>query len=203
MIRVYLSPRYTKPEGGTRNTLATIVMFPGKFEEIVNHTRRLGVCIVDASPATHDAIDANTDITAIGPRFADAEAFHDALNTLAVNIPNVGVLKTKLEDAGINTEWINASHTVRDVIRHAMRVFVVEQILRGEGKGNAIQFLLNNLDTQVSTVPVAARQQVSDWMAEKFINTEWISGTSTVRQVLDYIVLNLGIRQIRIGTEVF
>jgi len=65
------------------------------------------------------------------------------------------------------------------------------------------QFALNNLDTTVNQVPQAIRTAIRNWMQSKGLAIGWITNATTVREILHFIVSNLGIGKLRMSGEEF
>lgn len=172
------------------------------FDEIDNPARRISLVCVHAIQATHDTIAADTSVIAIGNATEEAN-IKTALDSLISAIPNVSALKTKLEGIGISTSWYSSDNTVRDGIRYLIRVFSFAQIADGEGNSRIKTFIANNLDTTMNQIPAATRNAASDWMLAKGLATGWITSTTTVRQVLHYVVTNLGFGILRMSSEGF
>jgi len=189
MIGIYLSPRYEVSPNRTRNVLAQLVTYPESFEEIVNAQRGTGICYVTAAQTTHDAIAVDGRATLLTPLYVDnaaVEAGVDVTQSLTVAV------KTKLEEGGINAAIFTGTHTIRDVIRFAVKTYFVTQILIGNGHGDVVEWLNRVLTSQVRDVPVATRTKVRNWLTSKGLDDSWINLNTTVREVLTYIVNNLG-----------
>ena len=119
------------------------------------------------------------------------------------SISGAAALKVKLEAIGIDTSWISGSDTLRLGLRYLLRVFTVGQFVDGEAVGEVREFLKSNLTTQVSAVPAVIRDKVKTWMQNKGLAVGWITGTTTVRQVIHYIVINLNIEKLNMSDEEF
>lgn len=173
------------------------------FAEMDNPARRLSICCVVAEASTHTAIAADSRVIVCSPLADDKADMRTKLEQTFNSVPNVAVLKTKLEAIGINTAWISGSDTLRTGLRYLLKVFTVGQFVDGEEVGEVREFLKSNLNTQVSAVPAAIRDKVKNWMQNKGLAIAWIVGTTTVRQVIHYIVSNLNIGKFIMGEEEF
>lgn len=158
------------------------------FDEIDHPGRRVSICTVDASTATLNAIDADVRVIAAIPiRATDRAHLAQILATPFSSYPLAwrNAARTKLESWGINTEWITGSHTMKDVLRQVIKIFSVCQVADGQGQANVKEFLKQNLDVQVSAIPVAQRTAIGGWLQSKGIDVSWVTGTTTVRQVVN------------------
>ena len=134
------------------------------FEEIDHPARRISICTVEASATTLDAIEGDARVVPVLPiRATD---------------------RTHLESLGVNTEWITGASTMKDVLRQIVKLFSVAQVADGHGQTDVKEFIRGNLDVQVSAIPVAQRQAIGAWLQSRGIDTSWITGSTTVRQVV-------------------
>ncbi len=207
LVRFYIAPQTgdgLTVETGFRSIINNYVnVAAGEwFDEIDNPARRISIVCVHAPQATHDTIAADSTIIAIGNPIEEAN-IKNALDAPISAIPNVATLKTKLEGIGISTSWYSADNTVRDGIRYLMRVFSFAQIVDGLGNANIKTFIANNLDTTMNQIPANIRNAVSNWMQSKGLATGWITSSTTVRQVLHFIVTNLGFGALKVSSEDF
>jgi hypothetical protein len=158
------------------------------FDEIDHPARRISICAVEASAAVLTAIEADARVTPVTyARAADRPALAAILAAPFSSYPLAwrNAARTKLESWGINTEWITGSHTMKDVLRQVIKIFSMCQVANGHGQANVKEFLKGNLDVQVSAIPAAHRQAIGAWLQSRGIDTSWITGTTTVRQVVN------------------
>lgn len=172
------------------------------FDEIDNPARHISICCVHALQTSHDAILADGRALPIGSIFDDAQKTV-FLNSLISSIPNLTALKTSLGSHGISTSWLSGSNTIRDGIRYLIRIFSTAQIADGEGNKNIKDLISRNLDMTVQQIPVAIRNAVRDWMQSKGLAIGWINNATTVREILHFIVSNLGIGKLKMSGEEF
>lgn len=204
MVRVYLSPRYEVSPARTRNLLALFVSAPDSFDEIANLPKGYGICSVDAPQTVHDAIMLDNRITPLTPLYNDPQDLADRLHEpYATTLPadSLSLAKTILEEHGINMAWVSASNTVKDIVRYAITTITIIQIL--DGKSAIINFLISNLSATVGSVPLSTRNAAKTWMQSKGLAVGWINNGTTVREVLHFIVQNLGFGQFRFAREIF
>ncbi len=145
-------------------------------------------CLAWCPTALHTTIAADVDVVPLSSELADVAAVTAYLDAPVGTIPT-GVA-TALENNGIPLDWVTITTTPRQIwqfisIRHS-----VAERINGAGNANALSFLRNNLDTQVSAISVAVRNAVASWMQAQGIDASWIVGTTTVRAVLKFIVVN-------------
>ncbi len=163
------------------------------FDEIDHPARRISICTVEASSATLDAIETDVRVIPVIPlRATDRTHLATILSAPFSNYPLAwrNAARAKLESWGINTEWITGSHTMKDVLRQVIKIFSVAQVADGQGQSNVKEFLKGNLDVQISAIPVAQRTAIGAWLQNKGIDTSWITGTTTVRQVVATLPAN-------------
>lgn len=168
-----------------------------------NPSRRIGLCHVVALEATHTTLMADSRIVPLSPLADDATDLRSKLDTVLNDIPNISVIKTKLENHGINTEWITGTNTVKDAMRYLMRLFYMSQKFEGMMDNDLLGFIQNNLTTTVANVPLAVRNKVKTWMQNRGLAIGWITNTTTVREILHFIITNLGIGKIKMVQEEF
>ncbi len=201
-VRIYIAPQigsgmlldpnpanWTDTTGPYRSLLNTFVSLAAGegFEEIDHPARRISICTVEAQATTLDAIEADSRVTPVIPiRATDRIHLAQILNApfASYPLPWRNAARTKLEALGINTEWITGTNTMKDVLRQVVKMFSVAQVADGQGQGNVKEFLKGNLDVEVSAIPAAHRQAIGAWLQSRGIDTSWITGTTTVRQVV-------------------
>jgi hypothetical protein len=159
------------------------------FDEIDHPARRVSICTVEASAATLDVIEADSRVTPCIPlRATNRVHLAQILAAPFSSYPLAwrDAARTFLEGKGINTEWVTGTSTMRDVIRQVIKIFSVAQVADGQGQVNVKEFMRTaGLDTQVSAIPTVQRSAVADWLQSRGIDTTWITGTTTVRQVVN------------------
>jgi len=202
-LRIYIAPQigsglmlspdpstWSDTTGPYRSLLHNLVdgQAGDSFDEIDHPARHISICTVEASVATLDLIDADARVTAAIPvRAADRTALAAILAAPFSSYPLAwrNAARAKLEAWGINTELITGSHTMKDVLRRVIKIFSVAQVADGHGQTNVKEFLKQGLDVQVSAIPAAQRQAIGAWLNSKGIDTSWITGSTTVRQVVN------------------
>lgn len=196
-IRFYIAPQQgdgLSPQTAFRSILNDFINVQAgeHFQEIDNPARRLSICCVTAADATHAAIVADARVIAISRLYADQTAAIEGLQESLNNIPGIAAVKTRLEEIGINTGWITGSNSLKDAIRYIFRIFSTSQIAAGEGNANIKDIIARNLDVTVSQIPAGVRTGVRDWMQAKGLAIGWINNQTTVREILHFIVGNIG-----------
>ncbi len=172
------------------------------FDEIDNPARHISICCVHASQTSHDAILADGRALPIGNLINDTQ-LKVHMDSLLSTLPNLVTLKTALESRGISTSWFSGSNTIRDGIRYLVRVFSTCQIADGQGDGNIKDLIGKNLTITVAQIPVAIRNGVKTWMQAKGLAIGWITNSTTVREILHFIVENLGFGKFKMSGEEF
>jgi len=173
------------------------------FDEIDNPARHISICCVHALDASHTAILGNTQVIPVSPLFASEADIPTGLETILNSIPGIATIKSKLETNGINMAWISGSNTLKDAIRYLLKTHAIAQIADGEGNSKVKQLIANSLDATVNQVPQAIRTAIRDWMQAKGLAIGRITNATTVREILHFIVSNLGIGKLRMSGEEF
>lgn len=209
-LRFYVAPQLNRVDdmGGYISSLLNdyIDVTTGEsFTEIDNPARLISLCCVTASDATHVAIAADTQVITVSPLGDDLSDLKTKLDGSLDAIPSVSVsvIKSKLEAVGINMAWVQGSNTIRDAIRYLLRIFIFAQTANGAGDLDIRDFVKNNLDTKVSDVPLTIRNKIKDWMQNRGLAIGWIVSSTTVREILHFIVTNLGFGKFKMNGEEF
>jgi hypothetical protein len=205
-VRFYLAPQQgtgtmIDPYRSILNDLIDITQGDW-FDEIDNPARLISICCVHASQVSHDAIIVDGRSLPIGEIFDDSN-MKTYLDSLINSIPNLSVLKVSLGNYGVSTSWLSGSNTIRDGIRYLIRVFSTCQIANGEGNINITNLISRNLDITVQQIPVQIRNGVRDWMQGKGLAIGWINNSTTVREIVHFIVENLGFGKFKMSLEDF
>jgi hypothetical protein len=173
------------------------------FTEIDNPARRISICCVRASDATHTTIMADSRVFPVSAKVTTAQELKTHLDSLLGSIPNVETVKTNLENNGVSCSWLSSSNTVRNALRYVIRIFAIAQISDGEQVNEVKDFIREHLDVEVKDVSQAIRIKVKDWMQAKGLAIGWIMNSTTVREILHFIVMNLGIGKLKMSGEEF
>jgi hypothetical protein len=202
-LRIYIAPQigsgmmlsldpstWSDTTGPYRSLLNTFIdpANGDNFDEIDHPARRVSICTVEASAAVLTAIEADVRVTPVTyARAADRPALAAILAAPFSSYPLAwrNAARAKLEKWGIDTSDITGSDTMKTVLCRVIKMFSVAQVADGHGQANVKEFLKGNLDVQVSAIPVAQRNAIGDWLQSKGIDTAWITGTTTVRQVVN------------------
>lgn len=207
-IRIYVAPQigsgvvldpnplnWTDTTGPFRSLLTKFISpSAGEgFDEIDHPARRISICTVEAQSATLDAIEADPRVTPVIPtRATDRAQLAQILNAPFSSYPLAwrNSARLRLEGFGVNTEWITGTNTMKDVLRQVIKLFSVAQVADGQGQANVVEFLKGNLDVTVSAIPATLRQAIRDWLLVKGMDVSWITGSTTVRQVVGTLPAN-------------
>jgi hypothetical protein len=114
----------------------------------------------------------------------DVTKFADDLDTQLG--PRLAAMQTALEALNLPAQMLTTATTDRLVIRGIMAIFSVAQCM--QGKGFNIFSAGVTLSTQLSALPVAARQALQDCAAFLGYDETGITLASTVRQLLTKLV---------------
>ena len=205
-VRFYVAPQqgdgtFQNPFRSVLNDLINISQGDW-FDEIDHPARRISICCVHASDATHAVILADSRPVPISELYEEG-AVGIGLAKIFNSITGSTALKTKMENQGISTAWITSSNTMRDVLRYLIRIFTITQVSDGEGNTNVKEFLKANLTTTVAQIPVGIRTAIRDWMQAKGLAIGWITNATTVREIVHFIIENLGIGKLKMSGEEF
>ena len=206
-ISFYLAPQqgtgtFLDPYRSILNNLIDITQGDW-FDEIDNPARHISICCVHTSDATHATIATNAQVITVSPLYADDSQLQTGMSTLLSSIPGIGAIRTKLESNGIDTSWATGSSTIKDAIQYLIRTHSIAQIADGQAFTEVKQFIANNLDTTVGNVSATIRNRVATWMQNHGLDTSWIVGTTTVRQVVAYIINNFSWNKLRMSGQDF
>uniref|UniRef100_A0A6M3JU11 Uncharacterized protein n=1 Tax=viral metagenome TaxID=1070528 RepID=A0A6M3JU11_9ZZZZ len=169
------------------------------FDEIDHPARHISICCVHAGDTVHANILIDAKIFPISPLFNDESEISNGLNLSFDSIFNISAIKTKLEEHGINTAWISKSNTLKDVLRYLLRNFAICQIIDGQGLINVKEVLKKALVLTVAEISQAQRIAVRDWIQSKGLAVGWINNQTTIREIVHFIVGNLGLGKFRMS----
>ncbi len=159
------------------------------FEDWIHETKPVRYALASCEASVHDTIAADVNIQALSPQFSaleDLDAWLDGSLALTAG------QRTAVEDDGIPIDDITSSNTRREFLRRVALHHRIGNYMRGLND-SALDFLRESLSTTVSQVPQAVRTRIQTWMQERGLSTAWISGSTTVRQVLKYILVNINL----------
>jgi hypothetical protein len=134
----------------------------------------------------HAVIAVDPDCTALSPEFADEMAMN-----LWLDAPAPDTLGAQLETDGCSAAWKTVLTTPRELMRYLRKQHTFVSDLRRAKNTVAMELFKAQLDTRVSDIPAQVRTRIRDWMAAKGLDTTWIGGNTTVRQVLHYVIENV------------
>lgn len=175
-----------------------------KFQEIDNTARKVSICVVTASNATHSAIIADGRAVPVTPSVAtDDASFRAILNSPFDSYPTEWktAAKTKLEQWGVNTGWITGSNSIKDVIRYIIRHYFMAQ--SATDSSAMTQLLSVGLDTTAGDLTPQQRSDAREWMQDRGLAVGWITNSTTIREVVHFIGQNMGYGTFTFGGESF
>jgi hypothetical protein len=154
------------------------------FWNVACFARSVQYAYAIADEAALNSADADADITSISDRFNSIGETESWLDQLASTLPVA--TKNILEGDGVSVEWVGGATTIREVFRYMCRVFFVADRI-GRGKDELI-FLQENLDTVAGDISVSKRTAAQTWMQNRGYDISWITGVTTVRDVIHFII---------------
>jgi hypothetical protein len=148
---------------------------------------------VDAPQAAHDAIIANNAGTIISPLYQDAAAEVAALDIPFLNPAE----KLAVDNHGYPLEWMSATHTLRHMLRHIVRMMHMSQ--RFSRSPVADRLFTVGLSSTVSDLTVPQRNAIRTFVQNHGFDITWITNQTTMRQLLRRFVDDLGPVHVRVG----
>lgn len=149
---------------------------------------------VNAPQAIHDAIVANDAGTVISPMYADEAAEASALDAEFTD----ATYKAAVDGKHYSTSWMTTGNTFRDMLRYVVRMCHLGQRLHKFGPV-VTRVMELGLSSTVADLTAAQRTAVRNWMTNHGLATGWITNGTTIRQVLHFILTNLGFGKHHIG----
>lgn len=152
------------------------------------------LCFVYADDATHQTIQARADVvrifSVVSATLAQAQANFNAPLTSVFTGAQLTAVKAAIEAKGYDVAWTSAATTAKQLIRFLLNMHILGEWAHGDNNANLKSFLAANLAATVGSLSAAVRNSASTWMTNHGLSTSWITGTTTVRQVIRYIVQN-------------
>jgi hypothetical protein len=162
------------------------------FDEIDHDGRQQSLCCVHASDATHTAIQADARVTRILPVLsATAAQIAARLDTPLLDLytaPQLVTFRDKMTAVGYDLDDIPGTATVRQVMTRLINHLFVHQRFRDAALRDLFSL---SLTATVGSISTARRNAIKAWMTGHGIDSTWIAGTTTVRQVVRYVVANV------------
>lgn len=166
----------------------------------INDARPLRYVLASTDSATHTQIAGDSSIKAISPELADLAAVQAWLDTAAINDTT---LTNQFESDGISASWIANQTSRRELWRYVSKLHVMTQDLKRLRNSDSLELFNRALTSTVSQLPAATRTKVASWMQAKGLDTAWVVGGTTVRQVLQYINENINWPILPLGPVTF
>lgn len=176
------------------------------FWDIIHDARPIRYALARADSSVHEAIRADAGIAAFSPEMSDLDGINAWLDGVVPDLPQA-VIDT-LESDGISTAWVTSATTRRQLMRYLVRILAATQDIRRlidrlEATDDAMDLFRRALTLSVNQIPTATRQSAASWLQSKGLDTGWISGTTTVRQVIQFALENLDWPVMRLGPARF
>lgn len=175
------------------------------YEDIGNLCRPVFYGVLSALPATHAAVRADVEITALSPELADQVAFDEWLNGRALPL---GSTAATLIGDGFPISWVRNDHTRRQLFEHIFRVWKLRAYAVGDNSGFPHSKVLfgQDLSATFGQLTNAERTGVRDWI-ERGVGvdtTNNIQGTTKAEQVLNFLTTNwIGLKPDSLGGITF
>jgi hypothetical protein len=154
----------------------------------INNSKPVRYGLAYCADTIHSLIDADAEIASISGRLSDLITLQSYLNGVNLLTPAIHNI---IEDDSINLGWLASETTNRQLWRYICKSHVIGQGAKMLASSDVLALLGTSLSVQVNKVPVRIRNAATTWMGTKGLSSAWIDGTTTVRQVLHYIVENI------------
>ena len=147
------------------------------------------------------------------------QATHDRIIAEAKGKPISKLIQEQIEDAELETifsdseanenaesegysiTWVSGNNTLRDVLRYFLRIVVFGQIVKRNALIKKIFEL--GLSSTVNALSPAERTAAKDWMVSRGLAIGWITNKTTIREILHFVVMNLGFGKIKVAGKEF
>ena len=204
MFRIYIAPQIGT--GTKQDPIRSIInnfidIRNGEwFDEYDFPARKYSMIFVFASQATHTLIGNDSQVVIMSGQYENKSELKTGLNVLVGDLPPAmkSNVLAKLEAGGVNAGWISNSNTLKQVIRYILLHFTLSQFTIKDQ--DLVDFLKEHLDTTVAHVPLAARIKIKNWMEGRNLDIGWITNQTTTREILHFIINNLGFGVLRFKT---
>lgn len=143
---------------------------------------RYGLAYCDSS--VHATIAHDSTIVALSPELADLSA---VVAWLKAPISGDSAALAQFETDGISTGWTSAPTPRFDMWKYAAVLMASQEELKRAKNSDSLDIFSRPLTATVAQIPLASRQKVGDWIVSKGLDKNWITGTTTIRQVLQYL----------------
>lgn len=167
------------------------------FWDWIHDARPIRYAFSCADSTVHDLCAADADITPYSPQLADLPAVQVWLDSPLSSVP-VGI-RNQIESDGFSTAWATGQTTRRAAFIYISRVHVMMQELKRLKDNDSLEMFTKGLDTTVGALTTLVRNKVSQWMENRGLDTSWVLGSTSVREVIQYIITNLEWRILQFG----
>jgi hypothetical protein len=98
-----------------------------------------------------------------------------------------------METNGFSTTWITGQNTFADVFRWLMRRIRFSQVVLEHLDRDLLHALMKvDLDIKVAQIPTNVRDAAKNWMQDRGLAIGWITNQTMIREILHFIIMNLG-----------
>jgi len=152
------------------------------------------ICFVECPDAAHTLIQVRAGVVRIlpllGASFAQIKENYNTPLTDVFTGAQLVAVRNAIEAKGFDMEWTDASTTLKQVLRFLLKCHIMGEWAEFAGNTNLKAFLAANLDATVGSLTAAQRNAASTWMTNHGLAIAWITGSTTVRAVMRYIMQN-------------
>lgn len=167
------------------------------FWEWLHWARPIRYLLAYCDSTVHTSIDADTGITALSSQGDNVAAVNTWLNQTVASLPQA--TKDVFLGDGFPSGWVTSTSTRREYLCYISRVHVLIHLVKRGKDTNALNFFAEAINATVGSTPAQARSAIQAWMESYGIDTGWITGSTLVADVVQYIMDHLGVRPLPFG----
>ena len=177
MQRIYFMPAITEI---VRNRLTKHPKYDSLYAGASFHVADFGaepwfLVVADVDASQHAAISGQADVTTI-----PIAALDDP-----VGPSQTSAIQARLEAANIPAGWVQEGQTYREVLRVLLRICQTMQAIQGQlGLTGSLFTGGVSLATRMDELSPAIRQKLRDAGTQLNMDTSWVTGATTIRQLL-------------------
>lgn len=145
-------------------------------QQVIAHTFPWVLMCYDLSDTAHNDVVANV-----------AQVFSFPSTALSTPVSNISVerrtaIRDKLEGIGLEFTWATGATTIREILEYIAHT--IQLSVWGETQIASGNFDINKT---VGSIPVDKRNSIQAHLVNLGIDTSWISGSTTIKEVVDKV----------------
>lgn len=166
------------------------------FEDWIQDPTDTGVAryaLARCESAVHVACAADADVRPLSPEFANKAELATWLDA-PVGAEMTQTIRDVVEADRIPIDDVVVGVTTRRQLwRRIGMIHRVGNMLRGKRDDVVLDLLRRDVSTTVSQMAPTTRTRLRAWMTNHGLDTSWVTNTTTMRQILKFVVANLGV----------